>query len=144
MTQTTAEREQLIADLKEVAGAYMPIPYAARDVIWKAAETIAADAASPGSETDKNSLVQERGSLVDSTSRSNGCVKDQFDFESFERATELMAMWLARFRDEAAEVTDNDRLTAGHLAGVLAANNLLVRTQARVMTYKDVVSTNQG
>lgn len=42
-----------------------------------------------------------------------------------ERATEIMAVWLARFRDEEAKPTDNDRLMAGHLAGALWANDLL-------------------
>ena len=52
---------------------------------------------------------------------------EQFNFETFERATEVMAIWLARFRDDSADPNENDRLIAGHLAGALAANNLLVR-----------------
>lgn len=48
-----------------------------------------------------------------------------FNFDVFEQAVDLMAQWLARFRDERAEVTENDRLLAGHLAGALAANDLL-------------------
>lgn len=52
---------------------------------------------------------------------------DQLSFAVFERATELMAQWLARFRDEGATPTENDLLTAGHLAGALAAQNLLAR-----------------
>ena len=47
-------------------------------------------------------------------------------FQVFERAAEVMATWLARFREEGAEPNDNDRLTAGHLAGALWANKLLV------------------
>ncbi|MGY3592511.1 hypothetical protein ACVIGB_000542 [Bradyrhizobium sp. USDA 4341] len=52
--------------------------------------------------------------------------KEQYGFAVFERATEIMTQWLACFRDEAAAPTENDRLTAGHLAGALSANNLLV------------------
>ena len=47
---------------------------------------------------------------------------------SFERAADLMAMWLARFRDESVEPpepTENERLMASHLAGALWANDLL-------------------
>ncbi len=48
---------------------------------------------------------------------------------AFERATDLMAMWLARFRDGDpcgdVEPTDNERLMAGHLVGALWANDLL-------------------
>jgi hypothetical protein len=51
-----------------------------------------------------------------------------FNLDVFEAAADLLAMWLARFRDEDSEPNDNDRLTAGHLAGALAANNLLVPT----------------
>lgn len=47
-------------------------------------------------------------------------------FDVFERATEVMAIWIARFREEDAEPNENDRLTAGHLAGALWANKLLV------------------
>ena len=49
-----------------------------------------------------------------------------FNPSVFERATEIMAQWLARFRDDDAAITENDLLTAGHLAGALAANDLLV------------------
>lgn len=56
--------------------------------------------------------------------------EDQFDFDVFERATDIMARRLALFRTDNpdAEPTENERLTAGHLAGGLAANSLLVTT----------------
>lgn len=56
-------------------------------------------------------------------------MSEPFSLESFERATDIMAMWLARFRagdpgsDE--QPNDNDKLEAGLLAGALAANGLL-------------------
>lgn len=66
------------------------------------------------------------GSCVAKAQAGGAAWPDQFNFDVFERATEIMALWLARFRSEDAEVTANDRLTAGHLAGALAANDLLV------------------
>lgn len=50
----------------------------------------------------------------------------EHNFDVFERAMQIMAKWLAEFRDEGSEPTENDRLTAGHLAGALSANKLLV------------------
>lgn len=48
-------------------------------------------------------------------------------FDVFERTTDLLAHHLAFFRDEHTDnVTENDRLMAGHLAGALWANKLLV------------------
>jgi len=56
----------------------------------------------------------------------------------FERATDLMAMWLARFRvgDPCADETptDNERLTAGHLAGALWGNDLLNTDGEKLVT----------
>ncbi|MCK1479345.1 hypothetical protein IVB27_32545 [Bradyrhizobium sp. 197] len=52
--------------------------------------------------------------------------KPEFNFDVFERATEIMAIWLSRFRTDSEDApTENDILTAGHLAGALAANDLL-------------------
>lgn len=59
---------------------------------------------------------------------------DQFNLEVFERVSDILATWLARFRSEDAEPTENDRLKAGHLAGALAANDLLVRELNRETT----------
>lgn len=44
---------------------------------------------------------------------------------AFERATEIVARRLAFFREEGSELTENDKLLAGHLVGALWANNLL-------------------
>lgn len=52
--------------------------------------------------------------------------QDHIDFDEFERATALLADRLAYFRDEENPVpTENEKLTAGHLIGALAANKLL-------------------
>lgn len=51
-----------------------------------------------------------------------------FNIKVFEAATEAMAHWIANWRTdfENSEPTENDRLMAGHLAGVLSARHLLV------------------
>ncbi len=50
---------------------------------------------------------------------------DNFNDEVFERAMNILARSLALFRDS-EEPTENDKLMAGHLAGALAAADLLV------------------
>ena len=54
----------------------------------------------------------------------------EFDFETFERATEVMARMLAQFRvgEPCADVepSDIEKLEAGLLAGALSAQGLLV------------------
>lgn len=49
-----------------------------------------------------------------------------------------MAQWLARIRDERAEVTENDCLLVGHLAGALAANDLLA-TRIQLSAMETVI-----
>ena len=44
---------------------------------------------------------------------------------AFERATELVALQLATFRDDNTAPTKNDELMAGHIVGNLWANDLL-------------------
>jgi hypothetical protein len=53
---TTADREQLAADLKEIAVAHIPMGQNVRDTIWKAAEAIAA--ASPASVTEEEAALK--------------------------------------------------------------------------------------
>lgn len=68
-------------------------------------------------------MTSERPNLT--TQRA--CVEaGHFNIEVFERAMEIMAHWLAEFREEGSEPTENDKLTAGHLTGALMANDLLV------------------
>lgn len=50
----------------------------------------------------------------------------EFNLDVFEKAADLMARQLALFRDDCAEPTENEKLMAGHLAGHLSANGLLV------------------
>lgn len=52
-----------------------------------------------------------------------GCFND----EVFDRAMDILARRLALFRDS-DEPTENEKLMAGHLAGALAAADMLVET----------------
>lgn len=56
-------------------------------------------------------------------------IVERFDISLFERAANVMAIWIMRFRlddDQWGEApSENDKLTAGHLAGALSAQGLL-------------------